>query len=107
MRIESGVPPITISGQKISYAEWVISVGDGKAHTVSSVDEGESCWIEIPSELFLDPNDDGKKVINDKIYFDLRNKGKEPGYFRDRAILTPLNENVDAINKDVLNQWPC
>ncbi|KAL8100756.1 hypothetical protein AgCh_032852 [Apium graveolens] len=32
--------------------------------------------------------------------------GKEPSYFRDRAILTPLNENVDAINKDVLDLWP-
>ncbi|KAK1353856.1 hypothetical protein POM88_052221 [Heracleum sosnowskyi] len=106
MRIESGVPPITVSGQKISYADWVISVGDGKVHTVSSVDEGESCWTEIPSELFLDPKDDGKRVINETIYFDLCKKGKEPSYFRDRAILTPLNEDVDAINKDVLNQWP-
>ncbi|KAK1385551.1 ATP-dependent DNA helicase [Heracleum sosnowskyi] len=106
MKIEIGAPPVTISGEKISYADWVINVGDGKAQTVSSTDDGDSCWLQIPPEIFLDPKDDGKKVVIDDIYSELCEKGKEPNYFRDRAILTPLNEDVDAINKDVLDRWP-
>lgn len=106
MRIETDAPLITVSGQQISYADWVISVGEGKVHTVSSTNEGEQCWTEIPSEILLDPKDNGKKVISETIYYDLCDNGKEPSYFRDRAILTPLNEDVDAINKDVLSHWP-
>lgn len=30
MRIEVGAPPVTISGETISYSDWVINVGDGK-----------------------------------------------------------------------------
>lgn len=49
----------------------------------------------------MDPKDDRKKVVKDAIYSELCEKGKEPSYFRDHAILNPLNEDVDAINEDV------
>ncbi|KAK1362419.1 hypothetical protein POM88_046893 [Heracleum sosnowskyi] len=75
MRIEARASPVTISGEKMSHADWVINVGDGKVQTVSSTDDGDSCWIQIPPEIFLDPKDDGKKVVLDrwpgksKVYF--------------------------------------
>lgn len=100
MRIEAEAPPVTVSGETISYADWVINISDGKVQKISSIDDGDSCWIQIPFEIFLDPKDDGKKVVIDTIYSELSEKGKEPSYFRDRAILSPLNEDVDAINKD-------
>ncbi|KAK1388121.1 hypothetical protein POM88_016299 [Heracleum sosnowskyi] len=105
MRIESGVPPVTISGQKIAYADWVISIGDGQVPTVASIEGNEPSWVEIPPELSLDPGNDGKKVIIHAIYSELSNNN-DSDYFRDRAILTPLNEDVDLINKDVLKQFP-
>ncbi|KAK1402506.1 hypothetical protein POM88_002111 [Heracleum sosnowskyi] len=105
MRIESGVPPVTISGQKIAYADWVISIGDGQVPTVASIEGNEPSWVEIPPELSLDPGNDGKKVIIHAIYSELSNNN-DSEYFRDRAILTPLNEDVDLINKDVLKRFP-
>ncbi|KAK1379204.1 hypothetical protein POM88_025948 [Heracleum sosnowskyi] len=105
MRIESGVPPVTISGQKIAFADWVISIGDGQVPTVASIEGNEPSWVEIPPELSLDPGNDGKKVIIHAIYSELSNNN-DSDYFRDRAILTPLNEDVDLINKDVLKQFP-
>ncbi|XP_017227630.2 uncharacterized protein LOC108192562 isoform X3 [Daucus carota subsp. sativus] len=105
MRIESDVPPVTISGQQVPYADWVVSVGDGVVPTVPSVEGNEPCWIEIPSELNLDPGDDGKKAIIDAVYGELCNSSNDSGYFRDRAILTPLNEDVDLINKEVMKRF--
>ena len=50
MRIETNVPPFTISGQQIPYADWVVGVGDGIVQTIPFVEGNEPCWIEIPSE---------------------------------------------------------
>ncbi|WOG83732.1 hypothetical protein DCAR_0102910 [Daucus carota subsp. sativus] len=90
---------------QVPYADWVVSVGDGVVPTVPSVEGNEPCWIEIPSELNLDPGDDGKKAIIDAVYDELCNSSNDSGYFRDRAILTPLNEDVDLINKEVMKRF--
>lgn len=104
MRIEANVPPVTVGGISIPYMEWIIKVGDGTAESVSMDDSGEANLIEIPKELLLDPGDDGKKTIIDKIYSELEARHMEPNYFRDRAILTPINEDVDSINTEVLRR---
>ncbi|KAK1383672.1 hypothetical protein POM88_021407 [Heracleum sosnowskyi] len=93
-------------GQKIPYANWVIGVGNGQVPTLSSIEGNEPCWIEIPPELYVEPGDNGKKVVVDTIYYDLHKRYNEADYFKDRAILTPLNEDVNLINKEVLEQFP-
>ncbi|XP_074342481.1 uncharacterized protein LOC141680051 [Apium graveolens] len=104
MRIESGVPPVTISGQKISYADWVIGVGDGQVPAVASVEGNEPTWVKISPELSIDPGNNGKQVIIDTIYAQLCNQN-DSEYYRDSAILTPLNEDVYLINKEVLKRF--
>ncbi|KAK1382164.1 hypothetical protein POM88_019899 [Heracleum sosnowskyi] len=54
----------------------------------------------------MNSGDDGKKVIIDALYSELLSKHDEPGYFRDRAILTPINADVDIINTEVLKLSP-
>ncbi|WOG82315.1 hypothetical protein DCAR_0101478 [Daucus carota subsp. sativus] len=43
-------------------------------------------WNEctIPLELYLDPKDDGKKVVIDTVYCDLHNMCGDAGYFKNR-----------------------
>ncbi|XP_074356261.1 uncharacterized protein LOC141695959 [Apium graveolens] len=106
MCIESGVPEVTILGQKIPYADWVIVVGNGQVPTISSIEGNKPYWIEIPPELYVEPNEDGKEVVIDKIYSNLHKRSNGPDYFKDRAILTPLNDDVNLINKEVLKQFP-
>ncbi|XP_074346545.1 uncharacterized protein LOC141685335 [Apium graveolens] len=77
MRIEANVPPVTVEGTSVLYNEWVINIGDGL---------------------------NGKETIVDAIYSDLEARYMEAGYFRDRAILTPINEDVDSINIEVLKR---
>ncbi|XP_074356255.1 uncharacterized protein LOC141695953 [Apium graveolens] len=105
MRMESGVPAVTVFGQKKPYADWVVGVGNGNVPVVAFVEGSEPCRIEIPPELHLDPEDDGKRVIIDTVYAELCDSPKNSDYYRDRAILTPLNEDVDLINKEVLKRF--
>lgn len=49
---------------------------------------------------------DPMKAIVDEIYADLQHKHGCLEYLRDRAILTPLNEYVDKINREVLDRLP-
>lgn len=49
-----------------------------------------------------DPN----KAIVDEIYMDLQERHGSIDYLRERAILTPLNENVGKINREVLGRLP-
>lgn len=79
MCIESGVQAIT-SGREIPYADWVIGVGDGHVPTVASAEGSEPCWIEIPPELHLDPEDDGKRVIIDSVYTELCKSSGDSDY---------------------------
>ncbi|KAL8101723.1 hypothetical protein AgCh_033569 [Apium graveolens] len=46
------------------------------------------------------------EAIVDEIYADLNQNHGSLEYMRDRAILTPLNEYVDKINREVLDRLP-
>ena len=84
----------------------MIAVGDGKVPTSSLTEGSEPYWIQIPPELYVDPKDDGKKVVIDTVYRDLHNMSGDADYFKNRAILTPLNDDVDCINTEVLKLFP-
>ncbi|KAK1369283.1 hypothetical protein POM88_035375 [Heracleum sosnowskyi] len=99
-------PPVTVGGNSIPYNEWVIKVGDGTVQTIKTNDSSESNLIEIPPELRVDSGEDGKQAIINILYSDLYTRHNDPNFFRDRVILTPLNEDVDAINAEVLKLTP-
>ncbi|KAL8124324.1 hypothetical protein AgCh_012103 [Apium graveolens] len=90
----------------IPYNEWVIKVGDGTIGTELRKDSSKSNLIEIPPKLRVHPGPDGKQAIINTLYSDIRQVKNDPNYFRDRVILTPLNEDVDAINIEVLKLSP-
>lgn len=46
------------------------------------------------------------KAIVDEIYGSLHHNHGNPEYLRQRAILTPLNEHVEKINREVLDRLP-
>ncbi|KAK1352061.1 ATP-dependent DNA helicase [Heracleum sosnowskyi] len=106
MRIEPNVPPVTIDGQPVSFKDWVLSLGDGLAPTYALDEDIEPSWVEIPKEIRVDYSGDPVKAIVDEIYPDLQQNHGDAEYLRGRAILTPLNEYVEKINREVLNRLP-
>lgn len=104
MRVDRGVPPVTVDGRKVPFGDWVLSLGNGSEQTIPLDDDIDPSWIRIPDEVKYsgDPVD---AMVNE-IYDELHLKYKDVEYLRDRAILTPLNENVGIINKEVLGRLP-
>ncbi|KAK1394567.1 hypothetical protein POM88_013623 [Heracleum sosnowskyi] len=103
---DKDVPPVTIDGRKISFSAWVLGLGNGSERTTPLDDENDPSWVRIPDEVHVKYTGDPVDVMVDEIYAELHLKYKDVEYLRDRAILTPLNENVGIINKKVLDRLP-
>lgn len=88
------------------YSEWLLQLGEGKIPTISTSDYDEPEWINIPTDMLIDPKDDPIKHIIDSTYPDISTRYKDIDFMRDRCILTPKNENVEKINKRILDMIP-
>jgi hypothetical protein len=81
------------------FADYLLRVGDG---TEPLHDVGGVHMIRIPPEMVC-PGDGIKDLIED-VFGELRNisdPAARAAFLTERAILTPLNHDVDAINKMV------
>nr|XP_017234917.1 PREDICTED: uncharacterized protein LOC108208855 isoform X2 [Daucus carota subsp. sativus] len=106
MRLEKNIPPVTVDGTFLSFKDWILRIGNGVQQTYTLGDGDDSTWINIPKEVQVTYSGDPVKAIVDHIYKDLDEGHGSLEYLRDRAILTPLNEYVDKINREVLERLP-
>ncbi|KAK1394838.1 hypothetical protein POM88_013894 [Heracleum sosnowskyi] len=106
MRIQRGVPPVTIHGKKVPFRQWVLAIGDGLQESISIGDDPEPSWISLPPEVHIQYSGDPVKAIVDEIYGELQHSNGDPGYLRSRAVFTPLNEHVKNVNMTVLQRLP-
>ncbi|WOH09902.1 hypothetical protein DCAR_0729362 [Daucus carota subsp. sativus] len=106
MQIEKNVPAVTIDGRKVPFRDWVLALGDGTEQTTNFDDDTEPSWIKIPAEVYLKPGDNPLQTMVNEIYAHLGEQHVQMEYIRDRAILTPLNEYVEAVNNEVLHRLP-
>ncbi|XP_074327638.1 uncharacterized protein LOC141665554 [Apium graveolens] len=102
MCVEQNVPPVSIDGNLLHFKDWISNISNGLQQTFQFGDDADSTWIKILKEVSF--SGDPIKAIVDEIYTDLNEKQGSLDYFRDRAILTPLNEYVDKINQEVLKR---
>ncbi|XP_074351068.1 uncharacterized protein LOC141690263 [Apium graveolens] len=107
MRIESDVPPVTVDGKLVHFKVWVLSIGNGLVPVFTLDDDVDPSWVQIPKEVHVTYSGDPIIAIVDEIYHDLPHNHGNTNYLRERAILTPLNEYVEKINREVLSRLPC
>lgn len=65
-------------------------------------DDPETNWIEIPNDLLIHIDKDKKKSIIEAIYHNFEMFYKDSEYLKERAIVTPTNDDVDVINNTIL-----
>lgn len=106
MRIEEDVPPIMIGDRPLQFREWVINIGDGREPTHNLDNNPDASWVQLPEEIFVPSHGDGLELVVDEVYGDLSERFKDQQYLCERAILTPLNEDVERINKHILKSVP-
>ncbi|KAK1383768.1 hypothetical protein POM88_021503 [Heracleum sosnowskyi] len=104
--VDKDVPPITVDGEVVNFKDWMLRLGNGVQQTYDLGDGIDSSWINIPKEVQVTYSGDPVKAIVDEIYRDLSKNHGSLEYLCDRAILTPLNEYVDKINREVLDRLP-
>nr|XP_017217380.1 PREDICTED: uncharacterized protein LOC108194955 [Daucus carota subsp. sativus] len=125
MRVQRNIPPITLDGKVMDFRDWILDIGNGVQQTYDLAGNGDSSWIKIPKEktiiytwqspltytvsllqLQVSYSGDPIKAIVNEIYGGLEERHSSIDYLRERAILTPLNEYVDKINREVLSRLP-
>ncbi|XP_074293400.1 uncharacterized protein LOC141620425 [Silene latifolia] len=85
------------------YSAFLLSLGNGELQTE------ENQYVQLPEEIVRHPTDGGPDPINEitSVAFpelDLIEFSSD--IFTTRAILTPMNEDVDAINSVLIDKFP-
>jgi hypothetical protein len=93
------------------FAEMVLNYGDGKVPVIDDRNRVEGApkdSVQIPTQYLLNPYaPDPIASMIDFVYDGLsENYKSDPHFFRDRAIVTPLNVDVHMINEKVLVRLP-
>ncbi|XP_071708776.1 uncharacterized protein [Rutidosis leptorrhynchoides] len=93
-----------IDNRKRAFNKWVLDVGDGNVPASSKDGEDEPSWIKIPKEFIVKHGINPIETIVDTIFPDFNSRQDDEDYLLERAILTPRNDDVDAINKHMFKK---
>nr|GEV89223.1 hypothetical protein [Tanacetum cinerariifolium] len=95
-----------IDTRKQQFNKWVLDVGDGNLPTKNKEEEDEETWIEIPEEFIISSVKSAIEEIMKETFLDFATKKSEEAYLKERAILTPQNDDADAINAYMFENLP-
>nr|GEV71292.1 ATP-dependent DNA helicase PIF1-like [Tanacetum cinerariifolium] len=84
--------------RKQDFNQWVLAVSDGKLPAKIKDGEDEPTWIQIPEKFLINASDSPIAQIVVETYPNFIEREKDDAYLKERAILTPRNDDADAIN---------
>ncbi|GJX62677.1 ATP-dependent DNA helicase PIF1-like protein [Tanacetum coccineum] len=84
--------------RKQYFNQWVLAVGDDRVPARMKDGEDEPTWIEIPEKFLINSSNSPIEQIVTETYPNFIERQKDDAYLRERAILTPKNDDADAIN---------
>uniref|UniRef100_A0A6N2MNQ0 ATP-dependent DNA helicase n=1 Tax=Salix viminalis TaxID=40686 RepID=A0A6N2MNQ0_SALVM len=70
------------------FSEWILSVGNGQISDLPSLSEADECFVTIPFHLLLPASCDPIPTIVSTIYPNICDVQIDPGFYRERAIVT-------------------
>ncbi|XP_058784626.1 uncharacterized protein LOC131659455 [Vicia villosa] len=101
MRLLTGGIDADIEERK-SFSEWILGIGDGSIGDANDVD----ITVQIPRDLLIPSFGDPLSAIVESTYPNLLHNLNDLSFFQERAILTPKNTIVDALNDYILDLIP-
>ncbi|CAI0423543.1 unnamed protein product [Linum tenue] len=90
----------------MTFPQWILAIGDGLAPMMNFEGSLEASWIKIPQYLILPANGTSIQPIIDFAFHGLLHQFRLVSFLKNRAIVTPTNETVSAINSAVLSYIP-
>ncbi|GJU85483.1 ATP-dependent DNA helicase PIF1-like protein [Tanacetum coccineum] len=82
----------------------VLAVGDGTLPAKMKEGEDEPTWIDIPEKFLIKSWDSLIQQIVTETYPDFTSRQTDDEYLKERAILTPRNDDAEVINKFMFKQ---
>ncbi|XP_071699381.1 uncharacterized protein [Rutidosis leptorrhynchoides] len=104
MRVNEYTLAGQIDSRKRAFNKWVLDVGDGNVPASSKEGDDEPSWIKIPEEFIVKNGINPIETIVDTIFPEFHLRQDNEDYLRERAILTPRNDDADAINKHMFKK---
>ncbi|XP_071700424.1 uncharacterized protein [Rutidosis leptorrhynchoides] len=95
--------PVIPKGKRQDIIQ-VLDVGEGKVQARHKDGEDEPTWIKIPDEYIVRSKKSPIETIVDTIFPDYTVRQEDEEYIRERAILTPRNDDADQINKHMFKK---
>nr|XP_043614567.1 ATP-dependent DNA helicase PIF1-like [Erigeron canadensis] len=104
MRVNELTTSGDIDTRKQQFNKWVLDVGDGAVPAKAKPGEDEPTWIKIPQNFIIDYTTSPIDEIISETFPDFLERQDDEEYLRERAILTPKNDDADEINETMLNK---
>ena len=98
MRVNEYDTQGNIDTDKQKFNQWILDVGDGKLDAKMKEGEDEPTWVQIPENFLIKKWKCPISEIVKQTFPDFTTRQKDEGYLRERAILTPKNDDADEIN---------
>ncbi|GJX77883.1 ATP-dependent DNA helicase PIF1 [Tanacetum coccineum] len=83
---------------------WVLAMGDGTLPAKMKEGEDEPTWIDIPEKFLIKKWDCPIRKIIEETYPDFTSRQTNDEYLKERSILTPRNDDADAIHEFMFKQ---
>ncbi|XP_071704021.1 uncharacterized protein [Rutidosis leptorrhynchoides] len=104
MRVNEYTVDGRVDARKREFNKWVLEIGDGKVPALCQDGEDEPTWINIPEEFIVKSEKPPIEAIVDTVFPDFIQRHRDEDYLRERAILTPRNDDADQINKHMFKK---
>ena len=104
MRVNEYTENGELDTRKRDFNRWVLAVGDGKVPAKCKEGEDDPSWIDIPETFLIKSWDCPIKQIVAYTYPYFTTRQTDDVYLKERAILTPRNDDADAINDYMFKQ---
>nr|GEW08128.1 hypothetical protein [Tanacetum cinerariifolium] len=98
MRVNEYYANGEIDTRKQDFNQWVLAVDDDNLPAQIKDGEDEPTWIQIPEKFFINLLNSPIEEIVAETYPNFIQRKKDDAYLRERAILTPRNNDAEAIN---------
>ncbi|GJY23387.1 ATP-dependent DNA helicase PIF1-like protein [Tanacetum coccineum] len=99
MRVNEYSANRALDASKQEFNRWVLAMGDGNLPGKFKEGEDEPTWIEILERFLIKQWDAPIEQIMAETYPNFTSRQTDEEYLKVRAILTPRNEDADAINE--------
>ncbi|GKC12224.1 ATP-dependent DNA helicase PIF1-like protein [Tanacetum coccineum] len=95
-----------IDYRKKKFNKWVLDVGDGAVEAKKKEDDDEPTWIEISEDFIINAAESPIEQTVNETFPDFTTRKSDGAYLKERAILTPRNDDADAINAYMFSKFP-